>query len=921
MSSRMTDGPTPPTTEEPTTDDRKGAPRVNVIVAAIAGADLNAAIATVQRQSYEAVERVMVVGAVSHDMPEDVEHVESLESAINQTQSEVEYLWLIHSDARPRPDALSALVSELQRNDASLGGSKLLIAGSMDELESIGSATDIFGEPFSGLDEGEIDLEQYDVVREVAYVSSVSMLVRRDLAQGLSGLDDRLPPGAAGLDLSQRVRLAGGRVITVPSSEVYHQGRCGARESGWREQAGRTRAMLKAYSLLTLLWVVPYSLLVAVADSLANLLFLRWRPMARHVAAWVWNLIHLPSTIGARRRFRPVRATGDEELFRFQSRGSVHLREIGSELSDRILSVFDDDRGLAKGSKRVWGSPGIWGAILAAAIAVFAARSIFFSGVPNTGFSFPFEPPSVSLDRFFAGWNDSGLGSPTAVHPVAGLSGIASFVWFGAEGAARTLLTLLFALLAVVGMGRLAGRLGFRGPGRYLSGLVLLAGPGTAVLAGYGSWAALGAAALLPWATRGVFLHAADITRSRWVQLGLVLFWSTLLGAISPLLVLVPVLSGVVWYAVGGRRGNWLLTLSSLLGVLVALSFVLSDPGWVIDDSRRLGLAVDSWWPALIGVAALPMAFMEGRVRRLGMLGAIIGLGGIVLVLSGVGGPGVEEAALVLSSFGAAVVVAAALDVLSGSPLRIFAGLAGITALALSIGLLADGRLGLPAGDQNERFGFAEALAEEWGPGRILLVSIERKLVSGEARSGPGFWYRTLDGSGTTIAEGWLPEKMAGDDTLDSVLRQIATGSELRPGELLAPFAIDWLVIDGPESPLDEPLQSQLDLVPTPLATGARVYENPASVPRAFGDADLVWTASGAGYQGGASGTQRVRLAENFDSGWGPDVGPLDWATTVSASDGSADYRTQGVLFVLPIVAALIFLLGFGLIVGGRLRR
>jgi GT2 family glycosyltransferase len=917
----MTDAPAPPSSEEPTTDDRKAAPRVNVIVAAIAGADLSAAIASVERQSYEAVGQLMVVGAGSEDLPEGVEQAEGLETAINQCPSEVEYLWLIHSDARPRPDALSALVSELQRNGASLGGSKLLIAGSMDELESIGSATDIFGEPFSGLDEGEIDLEQYDVVREVAYVSSVSMLVRRDLAQGLNGLDDKLPPGAAGLDLSQRVRLAGGRVITVPSSEVYHQGRCGARERGWREQAGRTRAMLKAYSLLTLLWVVPYSLLVAMADSLANLLFLRWRPLARHVAAWAWNLIHAPSTIGARRRFRPVRSTGDEELFRFQSRGSVHLREVGSELSDRILSVFDDDRALAKGSKRVWGSPGIWGAILAAAIAVFAARSIFFSGVPNTGFSFPFEPPSVSLDRFFGGWNDSGLGSPSAVHPVAGLSGIASFIWFGAEGAARTLLTLLFALLAVVGMGRLAGRLGFRGPGRYLSGLVLLAGPGTAVLAGYGSWTALGAAALLPWAARGVFLHSADIVRSRWVQLGLVIFWSTLLGAISPLLVVVPLFSGVVWYLVGGRRGNWLLTLSSLLGVLVALSFVLTDPGWVLDDSRRLGLSVENWWPALIGVTALPMVFMEGRVRRLGMLGAILGLGAIVVVLSGAGGPGVEEAALVLSSFGAAVVVAAALDVLSGSPIRIFAGLAGIAALVLSVGLLADGRLGLPAGDQNERFGFAEALAEESGPGRILLVSTERELVSGEARPGPGFWYRALDGSGTTIAEGWLPEMMDGDGALDAAVRQIATGSELRPGELLAPFAIDWFVIDGPESPLDEPLLSQLDLVPTPLATGARVFDIPAAVPRAFGDSDLVWATSGAGYEGRASGTQRLRLAENFASGWGPDAGPLDWATTVSAADGSASYRAQGVLLLLPIVAGLVFLLGIGLVVGGRLRR
>src|SRR5690606_40406632 len=108
------------------------------------------------------------------------------EAAIAATDSTVDYLWFLHSDARPRPDALAALVREVERNEASLGGSKLLVAGSRDELEEVGSATDVFGEPYSGLEEGEIDLQQYDVVREVAFVRSASMLARRDLAQGKS---------------------------------------------------------------------------------------------------------------------------------------------------------------------------------------------------------------------------------------------------------------------------------------------------------------------------------------------------------------------------------------------------------------------------------------------------------------------------------------------------------------------------------------------------------------------------------------------------------------------------------------------------------------------------------------------------------------------------------------------------------------
>ncbi|MFZ0626528.1 MAG: glycosyltransferase, partial [Acidimicrobiia bacterium] len=635
-----------------------------MIVTPVEGADMSTALATIERQVYEGVRELVIVGDRT-ELPEEAGSAMSLEEAIAGASPDIDYLWMVHADARPRPDALAALVSEVDRSEASLGGSKILIAGTRDELESIGSATDVFGDAYSGLDEGEIDLQQYDVVREVAAVSSVSMLVRRDLAQGLRGLDPLMEPVAAGLDFSQRARLAGGRVITVPSSEVYHQARCIERGRGWREQAGRLRAMLKAYRPITLAWVVPFYLLVTLVDSLANLLLLRWRPAARNVLAWLWNLWHLPSTISSRRRFRSVRAFGDEELFRFQARGSVRLREIGSEVTNRVLSAFDDDQALAKGSRRVWSSPGIWGALIAVLIIFFSARTLFFSGVPNIGFSFPFESPTIAADRFFAGWNDSGLGSPDAVHPVAGFSALAGLLAFGSEGTARTLVTILFGFIGVVGMGRLAGRLGFRGPSRYLSGLVLLAGPGTAALVGSGSWTALGGAALLPWAVRSVFLHPTDRERSRLTHIGWTLFWSILLAAISPLLGLVPPLVALVWALFGGSRSSILLAIVSLLGLVAAIGFLHDDMGWLTDPSRRLGVVVPIWWVVTIAATAVSLVLVDTRARRLGGVGGALALGGLAMVRFGVGGPGVEEATLIVASIGSALVVAAGLDRLS----------------------------------------------------------------------------------------------------------------------------------------------------------------------------------------------------------------------------------------------------------------
>ncbi len=919
MSSRMTYASAPRIAEEPAPGAPPDSPRIKVIVTLVEGADLEAALATVDRQVYGAISEVVVIGEASGDLPSGVSRTPTLEEAIAAAGPEVDYLWILHSDARPRPDALAALVSEVERNDASLGGSKLLFAGTRDELESIGSATDVFGDPFSGLDEGEIDLQQYDVVREVAFVSSVSLLVRRDLAQGLGGLDDKLEPVAAGLDFSQRVRLAGGRVISVPSSEVYHQARCGERGRGWREQAGRLRAMLKAYRPITLLWVIPFGFIVSIFDSVANLLLLRWRPAARHVTSWLWNIWNLPSTISERRRFLSVRAHGDEELFRFQARGSVRLREVGSELTDRILSVFDDDQALARGTRRVWSSPGIWGAVLAAAVVIVASWSIFFSGAPNAGFSFPFEPPSVAADRFFAGWNDSGLGTPDAVHPAVGFAGLLSFLWFGAEGAARTMATILFAVLAVLGMGRLAGRLGFRGPGRYLSGLVLLSGPGTAVIVGAGSWLALGAAAVLPWAVRSVFLHPSDRAKSWLTHIGWVVLWTLLLTSLSPVLGIVPLGVAILWRLVGGSRSSILLGLASLLAGVVAAGFVYDDRSWLLDVDRRLGLTVPEWWPILIAAVSLPIALVEGRARRLGSFGAILGLAGLLVFRLPYGGPGVEEAALVLASFGSAIVVAAALDHLSIEPRRLLAAVSAVAILILSVGGLVDGRLGLPAGDDNDQLSFASTLAGAGGPGRILMVSVDPNLIPGESWPGPGFWYRTLDGQGTTIDEVWLPEERPGDELLDESIDRIASGAELRPGLVLSQFSIDWVVIAGPESPLDQILESQLDLIPTPLLPESKVYENPGAAPLAagslvipvpeppLGDGELIWAREGAGF-GGRPGSGRIGITVNHSPGWQPDAMSEDWHLTVAANEGAATFSGSGYLAYAPYVAAGLLL-------------
>ncbi|MBW3666491.1 MAG: hypothetical protein KY394_02740 [Actinobacteria bacterium] len=916
----MTDAPAPPDAETAPSADPVDAPRVKVILTAVEGADITAALAAVHRQAYQPEPAVIVVTADADGLPEGMATTPTLEKAIDDAGPAFDYLWLLHGDARPRPDALGALVSELERNDAALGGSKLLRAGTPDELESIGSSTDVFGEPYTGIDEGEIDLQQYDVVREVAFVPSASMLVRRDLAQGLHGLDPALPPVAAGLDFSQRARLAGGAVISVPSSEVYHQRRCDDHVGNWREQAGRLRAMIIAYRPLTLAWVLPFDVLVSLLDSTANLILLRWRPLVRHLLSWGWNMARLPSTISQRHRFGPVRATGDEELFRFQASGSVRLRGIGEELSGRMLSLFDEEGAIATTTRRAMSSPGMWGGLAAMLVVLVSARSLFLNGVPDVGLSFPFEAPSIAFTRWLGGWNDSGLGSSAAVHPSVAITALLSFLWFGAEGAARFVATIAASVVAVLGMGLLSGRLGLRGPGRFLAGLVLVAGPGTALLTGAGAWHVLAAAPVLPWAVRAAFPSLQPPAPGRLTSLGFALIWGTALAALAPLLVLVPLLFVLLWGAWSGRRGGLLVALTVVLGAAVAVPFLVSDPGWLVDPATRLGLSAADFWPVLVAVGALPLVFVANdRARRVGIVGGVLAVGSLVLVHIPLGGQGAEEALLVTASFGAALVVVAGLNSVSLRPERVLANVGAAAILAISLITLGNGRLGLPPGDLNESIAFASAAVEGRPPARVLVASADRGLVPGVALPGPGFWYRVVDGSGMTHDEVWLPPAAEGDRALAEALAAVASGSELRTGAQLVPFAVEWVVLEGAEFRLDEVLATQLDMVPVPLDEGARVFQNTNRAPIADAG-DTSWERSGTGFAGEA-GEGRVRIAVTFDEGWEPDPIRRDWALEVSASEGEARYGTEPSGVAAAVASVALAAAGAVMALVGRIRR
>ncbi len=151
---------------------------------------------------------------------------------------ESHWLWLLHDDAQPEPDALYELLSHV-RADRSIDvtGPKLLLPRRRQtgqQISEIGVSISDTGRRDLQLDSGEIDQGQRDEPQDRLGVSTCGMLVRTSVWNELGGLDPAIPVFRDGVEFGWRAHLNGYRVVTSPRALVTHRqvGRAGLRPGG-----------------------------------------------------------------------------------------------------------------------------------------------------------------------------------------------------------------------------------------------------------------------------------------------------------------------------------------------------------------------------------------------------------------------------------------------------------------------------------------------------------------------------------------------------------------------------------------------------------------------------------------------------------------------------------------------------------------
>jgi len=149
--------------------------------------------------------------------------------AVSQIDSK--YIVLLNDDVMVTPNWLSPII-KLMENDSSIGACmpSILDYNNKDKYEYAGAAgglLDKLGVPFCigrVFDTVENINPNYNQTNEVFWASGAALVIRKDVFINFEGFDESFFAHQEEIDFCWRIKNAGFKVVSIPSSKVYHVG-------------------------------------------------------------------------------------------------------------------------------------------------------------------------------------------------------------------------------------------------------------------------------------------------------------------------------------------------------------------------------------------------------------------------------------------------------------------------------------------------------------------------------------------------------------------------------------------------------------------------------------------------------------------------------------------------------------------------
>jgi hypothetical protein len=652
--------------------------------------------------------------------------------------------------------------------------------------------------------------------------------------------------------------------------------------------------ILKNYGLLSLVWILPAYLAQGTLRLASLLVTRRFEDAFQVLAAWGWNIAHLPGTLRRRVRAQAVRSVPDRSVRRTMAPAWIRARRLAQAVTQAVLPdlgappMGEPVPVRARMVRLVVAHPVATATVLGVMLAAVAYRHLLGPST-LTGGGIPAFPPSPSdfFRELFSGLRHTGLGGTDPGSPALGLLGLGSVLALGSPLLLQKVLLLGLPAAAAAGCYRaVRPHTGATVPAVVaaacyaLSGIVLWS-------ISEGRIPVLVFLAGLPWLAEKVrvaFDPDRHSNRVRWVAgagLGLAAlasFFPATILALAVILLSCLVVPSARWtrtrgavLTTAGAGVAAILALPVSIGLLrsggLGLADLAGEPAFLKLARLSPGGGPGDWPTGLFLplVAAAALLFVSGRQGPTAIRAALAATISVYLAWASAAGylpvPLSNAVAyLGVAALGYSVVVGLGLTVLSS-------GVAAASFGHRQVGAAIIGAL-LVAGLGAQGF---QAARGSWAVGEPDRVPAAYSLVA-QAPS-PSYrvlWLGSPDGD-SFAAPGGLPDGTvpagpasvrfavrgpAGSSALDVgrspagagfgslrvALTEILAGQTRHGGSLLGPFAVRFVVAE----PADLPprtlrmllRQFDLDVVP---AEGLRIFQNSKAVPLAGEIEDPAW--------------------------------------------------------------------------------
>ncbi|NEN07034.1 glycosyltransferase family 2 protein [Diaminobutyricibacter tongyongensis] len=521
--------------------------------------------------------------------------------------SEHDWLWLLAQDTAPEPGALEALLGAVEVSPSvAAAGPKLVEWDDRNTIREYGEAMTQFGTAVN-LVENELDQAQHDGLSDVLAVSPAGLIVRQSVWDELGGFDPALPVVDDGLDFCVRVRLAGFRVVLVPSARIAIAGDGVAGPNSSRKGRVRRR-LIRARRAAQLHRRMVYAPAAAVPIHWLSLVPLAFFRSIGRIVGKEPGAITGEFAAAFRTAFAGIRvSSARRNLARHRVVGWAAIAPLRIPIAEvRRARALKREAAYVtlQGERRdlnFFGGGGAWVVLAAAVLGIALFFPLLGSDALAGGALLPM-PSSVGdlWNTLGYGWRDVGLGFVGAADPFAAVLAVFGTLTFWQPSLFLVVLYFAALPLAALGAWMLASRLTQRSSLRAFAALAWAIAPPLLIAMQTGRPAAILAHLLLPW----LFFAGLSAARS-WAAAGTTALLAAATVACAPSLIPALLVIWVIALVLSRRRFARLIVVLIPSAVLFAPLVwqqalrgawvsVFADPG-VVTESRP----VPAWQLAL----------------------------------------------------------------------------------------------------------------------------------------------------------------------------------------------------------------------------------------------------------------------------------------------------------------------------------